>query len=170
MALFQQSFSLCSSILQSIRSWHLCSDHVISTGRQMTNLVSNFECLFWFLFSVDIKTRSERSPIHSKLSLLSKGALSCPKFQNSAAVKNIIFKIRHKLVIWRPVEMTWSAPLSPKYLLKTECRHIPASSQYFTIVEKLVIEFLAWSFFFSVLARPSSFLSKKVIVSRSWRE
>ena len=29
-------------------------DHVILTGCQMTNLVSNFECLFWF-FSADIK-------------------------------------------------------------------------------------------------------------------
>jgi hypothetical protein len=29
----------------------LCADHVISTGRQMTNLVSNFECLFRFFFS-----------------------------------------------------------------------------------------------------------------------
>ena len=25
---------------------HLCADHVISTGRRMTNLVLNFECLF----------------------------------------------------------------------------------------------------------------------------
>ena len=29
----------------------LCADHVISTGREMTNLVSNFECLFLFFFS-----------------------------------------------------------------------------------------------------------------------
>ena len=28
----------------------LCMDHVISTGRRMTNLLSNFECLFWFFF------------------------------------------------------------------------------------------------------------------------
>ena len=49
---------------------YLCADHVILTGRRMMNLVSNFECLFDF-FSADIKIRSERNPIHSKLSLLS---------------------------------------------------------------------------------------------------
>ena len=30
---------------------HLCEDHVISTGHRMTNLVSNFKCLFDFFFS-----------------------------------------------------------------------------------------------------------------------
>ena len=49
----------------------LCADHVILTGLQMTNLVLNFECLFWFFSSADIKIRSQRSPINSKLSLLS---------------------------------------------------------------------------------------------------
>ena len=29
----------------------LCADHVILTEHQVTNLVSNFECLFWFFFS-----------------------------------------------------------------------------------------------------------------------
>ena len=48
----------------------LCADHVIFTERLMTNLVSNFECLFRY-FSANIKIRPERSPIHSKLSLLS---------------------------------------------------------------------------------------------------
>ena len=48
-----------------------CVDHVNLTGHQITNLVLNFECLFWFFFSSDIKIRSERSQIHSKLSLLS---------------------------------------------------------------------------------------------------
>ena len=48
-------------------SLHLCADHVI-----LTNLVSNFECLFWFFFSsADIKIRSERSPIYSKWRILS---------------------------------------------------------------------------------------------------
>ena len=41
--------------------------HVILTGCQMKNLVSNFEHLFWLFFSRCF----ERSPIHSKLSLLS---------------------------------------------------------------------------------------------------
>ena len=38
----------------------------------MTNLVWNFECLFCF-FSADIKIRSERSPIHSKIVLFREG-------------------------------------------------------------------------------------------------
>ena len=33
-----------------------CVYHVISTGRQMTNLESNFECLFWFFFQQTLKS------------------------------------------------------------------------------------------------------------------
>ena len=29
-----------------VRNTILCADHVISTGRRKTNIVSNFECLF----------------------------------------------------------------------------------------------------------------------------
>ena len=50
--------------------WYLCVDHVIWTVCVITNLVLNFECLFWF-FSADIKIRSERSTNHSY-----KGALT----------------------------------------------------------------------------------------------
>jgi len=34
---------------------NLSADQVISTGRRMTNLVSNFECLFWFFFQWTLK-------------------------------------------------------------------------------------------------------------------
>ena len=54
-----------------VRNTIICADHVISTGRRKTNLVSNFNVCFEFFFSVYTKIRSERSPIHSKLSVLS---------------------------------------------------------------------------------------------------
>ena len=43
---------------------YLCADNVISTGHRISNVCFDF-------FSVDIKIKSERSTIHSKLSLLS---------------------------------------------------------------------------------------------------
>ena len=51
--LWEVLFFVCSHLLCSSL---LCADHVISTGRQMTNLVSNFECLFWFFFQPTLKS------------------------------------------------------------------------------------------------------------------
>ena len=67
-------------------------DHVILTGHRLTNLVSNFECLFSF-FSADIKIRSERSPIisfvlrHPYNSYYNMIPRRCPKSINSASDK-----------------------------------------------------------------------------------
>ena len=77
-----------------------CMDHVILTGPRMTNLVSNFECLFSF-FLADFNIRSEKR---------------FPKFQNSSIVKkhsnNKYSKFDPKCVIQlRPFEMTWSGHL-----------------------------------------------------------
>ena len=38
------------------RIYHLCKDHVISSGHWMKNFVSNFECLFWFFFQQILKS------------------------------------------------------------------------------------------------------------------
>ena len=72
--------------------------------------------LIFFFQPASNSDRSERSRIHSKLSLLSKGILiipwRCPKFQNSAEVEkhkeNKYSKFDTKFIIWRPVEMAWS--------------------------------------------------------------
>ena len=91
----------------------LCADHVISTGPRMTNLVLNFECLFWF-FSADIKSRSDSSKNHSY-----KGALlKRDNFEWIGLLSDLILmkknqkkhsKFDTKFAIRRPVEMTWSA-------------------------------------------------------------
>ena len=55
-ASFENGFIIFSQItvalLTKISGYYwfedLCIDHIILTGRRMTNLVSNFECLFWF--------------------------------------------------------------------------------------------------------------------------
>ena len=92
-------------------------DHVISTGHQMMNLVSSFECLFWF-FSANIKIWCERSPIHLKYLFIIPWRY--PKFHDSAAVKkhsnNRYFEFDTKFVIWCPVEMTWSRHHLSKFL------------------------------------------------------
>ena len=81
---------LISVICPGVKSWFLCADHVISKGRRMTNLVSNFECLFWF-FQQTLKWDLKEVQFTKKSSLLSQGTLIIswryPKFQNLAAVK-----------------------------------------------------------------------------------
>ena len=78
---------------------------------KMTNLVSNFECLFWFFFQLTLK-----SDLKNGLKIISFEGTSMipwryPKFQNSAVVKNHnnnkYSKFDTKFIIWRPIEMTW---------------------------------------------------------------
>ena len=69
--------------------------------------------MFVLIFSsAGIKIRSERSPIHLKLSLLSKGTLIIPwrypKFHDLVAIEKQNNNNDTKFVIWHPVEMTWS--------------------------------------------------------------
>ena len=89
----------------------------ILTGRRMTNLVLNFECFFLF-FSADIKIRSERSPIHSKLFLII--PWMCPKFQNLTVIKkhnnNKNSKFDFKFIIWHDPDI--NCPLL-FYMLKS---------------------------------------------------
>ena len=68
--------------------WFLCWNHVFSTGRWMTNVALNFECLFWYFFYQPI-LKSDLTSVQFTRNYLFWVILpwSCTEFQNSAAVK-----------------------------------------------------------------------------------
>ena len=86
--------------------------HFHRTGRRMTNLVSNFEYLFWFFFSRNQNQIWKNSNSLKIISFELRHPWRCPKFQNLAVVKkhnnNKYSKFHTKFVIWHPVKMTWS--------------------------------------------------------------
>ena len=92
-----------------------CPDHVISTGRRMTNLVSNFKCLFWFWCQPTLKSDLKgvqftqnylcwvKAPLKYLESALNFKTQPHSKKNNSTKYS----RFHTKFVIWRPVEMTW---------------------------------------------------------------
>ena len=84
---------VCTSFRDSITPIHVdehnynktdSADHVISTGHQMMNLVSSFECLFDF-FQPTLKSDVKEVQLTQNIFFII--PWRCPKFHDSATVK-----------------------------------------------------------------------------------
>ena len=86
----------------------------------MMNFVLNFECLFWFLFQLTLTSDLKEVQFTQNYLFWVKAPLQylegAPNFKTLPWLKNInnnkYSKFDTRLVIWRPVEMTWSRPLN----------------------------------------------------------
>jgi hypothetical protein len=84
------------------------------------NFVLNFECLFWFLFQLTLTSDLKEVQFTQNYLFWVKAPLQylegAPNFKTLPWLKNInnnkYSKFDTRLVIWRPVEMTWSRPLN----------------------------------------------------------
>ena len=73
--------------------FNLCMDHAISTGRQMMNVVSNFECLFSFFFQPTLKSDLKEAQFTQNYLFWVKAPLwyleGAPSFKTRPWLKNI---------------------------------------------------------------------------------
>ena len=95
--------------------WNLCPDHVISTGRQMTSLVSNFEYLLLLFFLIV----AEFWNLGHLLGIIRVPYLKRDNFEWIGPLSDLILmsaekkikkhsKFDTKFIIRRPVGTTWS--------------------------------------------------------------